>query len=330
MTVAFGDRPSVLVAEPGDFSPQARRILESAADVRLETVAEDGLRRAFDAYDVVWVRLARRITAELIGPNPRCRILATATTGLDHVDLEACGRSGVRVVSLRGEVDFLKSVRATAEHTLALTLALLRRIPQAHAAATAGGWDRDRFRGREVFEKTVGIVGVGRLGSLIAGYFKALGAEVLGYDPRPDYPHDAAPRVGALVELLSRCDVVCLTAAYDVSTRGLLGPAEFAALKPGAVLVNTSRGGIIDERALLSALETGRVSAAALDVLEGEPAINSSHPLVRYAATHDNVLLTPHLGGNTSESLDKTETFLAGRIVEALAELRPVVAGRRP
>jgi D-3-phosphoglycerate dehydrogenase len=323
-----GERPVVLIAEPRDFSSRARRILEAVADVRLEAVDDRNLSRGFEAYDVVWVRLARRITSELIGPRPRCRVLATATTGLDHVDLEACGRLGIRVVSLRGETEFLKSVRATAEHTLALTLAVLRRIPAAHASVIAGHWDRDRFRGAELFEKTVGIAGVGRLGSLIAGYFRALGAEVIGYDPRPDYPHDAAARVATLDELLARSDVVCLCVSYDASTRRLIGPAEFAAMRSGAVLVNTSRGGVIDEQALLKALESGKLAGAALDVLDGEPLIDDVHPVVQYAGSHDNVVLTPHLGGNTSESLDKTEAFLAGRIVEVLRELRPIAAAR--
>jgi D-3-phosphoglycerate dehydrogenase / 2-oxoglutarate reductase len=323
-----GRRPAVLVAEPRDFSPRARRILEAVADVRLEAVDDDGLARAFDSYDAVWVRLARRITADTLGPGPRCRILVTATTGLDHVDLEACGRLGIRVVSLRGEVEFLKTVRATAEHTLALTLAVLRRIPAAHAAAIAGEWDRDRFRGSELFEKTVGIAGVGRLGSLIAGYFRALGAEVIGYDPRTDFPHEAVTRVATLRELLVRSDVVCLCVSYDASTRRLLGPAEFAAMKRTAVLVNTSRGGVIDEQAMLAALQSGRLAGAALDVLDGEPAIDVSHPVIRYAGLNGNVVLTPHLGGNTSESLDKTETFLAGRVVEALGEPRPAAAAR--
>jgi D-3-phosphoglycerate dehydrogenase / 2-oxoglutarate reductase len=321
-----GGRPAVLIAEPRDFSPRARRILEEAADVRLEAVDGEGLARGMATYDVVWIRLARRITSDVLGSRPRCRILATATTGLDHIDLEACGRLGIRVVSLRGETEFLRSVRATAEHTLALTLALLRRVPAAHAAAIAGEWDRDRFRGGELFEKTVGIVGVGRLGSLIAGYFRALGAQVIGCDPRSDYPHEAATRIANLHELLARSDIVCLCVNYDASTHRLIGPAEFAAMKRTAMLVNTSRGGVIDEQALLEALQSGRLAGAALDVLDGEPAIDESHPIVRYAGLHDNVVLTPHLGGNTSESLDKTETFLAGRVVEALRELWPAAA----
>lgn len=311
-------RPRVLIAEPLDFAPRALELLRNVAEVDVRRTDGEQLAAAFQTYDVVWVRLANRITADLLGDHPRTRILAVPTTGLDHIDLEACRRRNVQVVSLRGEIEFLKNVRATAELTLTLTLALLRHLPAAARSVVEGGWNRDLFRGGEVFEKTVGIVGVGRLGTIAAGYFRALGATVIGYDPRPDYPHDSARRVDRLPDLLRESDVVCVMVRYDESTRRLFGPAEFAAMKPGAILVNTSRGGVVDERALLAALESGRLAGAALDVLDGEPQITLEHPVVAYARTHANVLIVPHIGGNTLESLQKAETFLAGRVVAAL------------
>lgn len=308
----------ILIAEPLDFSPRALAILQQTGIVDVRSTDGTQLCHAFQNYDVVWIRLASRITAEMLGAQPRCRVLAVPTTGLDHIDLEACRTRGVRVVSLRGEIDFLRMVRATAELTLALALALLRRLPAAAQSVTSGVWNRDLFRGGEIFEKTVGIVGVGRLGTLAAGYFRALGAKVLGYDPRPDFPHDAAQRVDRLHDLLQESDIVCLMVRYDESTRHLLGPTEFAAFKPDAILVNTSRGGVVDENALLAALSTGRLTGAALDVLDGEPNITAAHPLVIYAQTHSNLLIVPHIGGNTLESLQKAETFLAGQVVAAL------------
>lgn len=314
----------MLIAEPDDFSPRAVAILRRTATVDLRPTSGDELNAAFQNYDVVWIRLAARITAEMLGPHPRCRILAVPTTGLDHIDLEACRERNIRVVSLRGEVEFLKNVRATAELTLALTLALLRQIPAATASvAQDGRWNRDEFRGHEIYEKTVGIVGVGRLGSIAAGYFRALGADVIGYDPRLDFPHEAAQRVADLHELLGRSDIVCVMVKYDETTRHLLGPREFTACKPGTVIVNTSRGGVIDEAALLAALESKQLSGAALDVLEGEPGISAAHPLVNYARAHANMLIVPHIGGNTFESFEKTETFLAERVVAALETVHP-------
>jgi D-3-phosphoglycerate dehydrogenase len=313
-------RPRILIAEPLGFSSRAKALLCEVGDVTLHATDAAALPSAFREYDVVWIRLASRITAAMLGEPPRCRVLVVPATGLDHVDLDACRRRGIRVVSLYGETDFLKSVRATAEMTLALTLALLRKIPQAAADVSAGHWERDKFRGNEIFERTVGLVGVGRLGTIAASYFRALGATVIGYDPRPDFPHDAARRVERLSDLLSESDIVCIMARYDAGTQRLIGRSAFAAMKPGAVLVNTSRGGIIDEPSLIDALESGRLSGAALDVLDGEPDVTFDHPVVRYAREHSNLLVVPHLGGNTTESLEKTEFFLAQKLAAILRE----------
>jgi D-3-phosphoglycerate dehydrogenase len=311
--------PKILIAEPLDFSPAALAILRKVGEVELRECRREDLAAAFAAYDVIWFRLAYRIDETMIGSRPRCRILATPVTGLDHIDLAACEAQGVRVVSLRGETEFLKNVRATAELTIGLTFSLLRRIPAAQVAAREGIWDRDQFRGRELFGRTVGIVGMGRLGTLAAGYFKAFGTRVIGYDPRDDYPTEAAERVAQLGELLAEADIVVLLVKYEEATRGLIGTNEFRKMKPGAVLINTSRGGIVNEAALIDALSSGRLAGAALDVLDGEPAIRPDHPVVSYARKHVNVILTPHIGGNTIESFEKTELFLAHKVVAALA-----------
>ncbi len=309
-------RPRIIVTEPEGFSPRAVARLAAHAEVELRAPAS--IEEALDAYDVVWIRLGHQLDARRLESARRCRVIATPVTGLDHVDLEACAARGIRVVSLRGEVAFLRSIRATAEHTVALTLALLRRLPAAHAHVLEGGWDRDLFRGQELHDKVVGLVGVGRLGTLVAGYFRAFGAQVIGYDPRPDYPHAVAERVDTLEGLLARADIVSLHVSYDARTRHLVDARALAAMKPGAVLINTARGGVLDDRALLAALERGHLAGAALDVIDGEPAVGHDHPLVAFARTSDRLVLTPHLGGNTYESFEKTEMFLAGRVLEAL------------
>ncbi|MBI3837564.1 MAG: hydroxyacid dehydrogenase [Planctomycetia bacterium] len=313
--------PRILIAEPLDFSPEAVRLLETSAEVTLRATDRAGLAAAFRDFDVVWFRLGHRVDRELLAGPLRCRILATPVTGLDHIDLAACGERGIRVVSLRGETRFLEQVRGTAELTLALTLALLRRIHAAAADVERGGWNRDSFRGRELFSRTVGLVGVGRLGRIVASYFRAFGMDVAGYDPRPDFPYDAARRVESLVDLLAQSDVVSMHVSYDASTRHLIGRKELAAIKPGAVLVNTSRGGLVDESALLESLQSGTLAGAALDVLDGEPRITTEHPLVAYARSCDRLLIVPHIGGNTVESFEKTEYYLAGRVIETLASL---------
>ena len=312
----------ILVAEPLDFTPEAVRILEQVGEVYLNEVNDYEISRVFQDYDVCWFRHARKIDRKILGDNPRCKIIATATTGLDHIDLKACEELNIKVVSLKGETEFLKTVRATAELTVALALALMRRIPQAAQSVKDGIWNRDLFRGNELYGKTVGIIGVGRLGSIVADYFKAFGMNVIGYDPRHDFPNNVARRVSSLQELLSQSSLVSIHVSYNETTRNLIGEKEFAAMKDGAVLINTSRGGVIDEDALLEVLKNGKLSGAALDVLQGEPNIDATHPLIVYAREHENLLIVPHIGGNTHESFVKTETFIARKVVEALTAQR--------
>jgi D-3-phosphoglycerate dehydrogenase len=313
------ERPKIIVVETQDFSHAALEKLRSIGDVDLGLSPKATMESAFGDYDIVWFRLAHRITTETIGRNPRCRVLATPVTGLDHIDLEACRQRGIQVVSLKGEVDFLRTVRATAELTVALAFALLRKIPAATHAVRHGTWNRDLFRGNELFGKTVGIVGLGRLGTLVAGYFRAFGMHVLGYDIRPDFPREVAERAATLIELLQHSDLVTLHITYDQSTRHLIGEPQFDAMRRRAVLINTSRGGVVDESALLQALQSGRIAGAALDVLDGEPKIDATHPLIDYAAKNENLLITPHIGGNTVESFANTELFLANKVVQLFA-----------
>lgn len=308
----------VLIAEPLHFSPQAVEVLRQAGAVELRSCDSRELAAALQEYDVVWIRLANRIDKAMLDGNLRCKILAVPVTGLDHVDLEACAERGILVLSLRGETEFLREVRATAELTVGLTLALLRNLTAAAASVLDGKWNRDLFWGHELYGKTVGLIGVGRLGSLAAGYFRAFGMQVFGYDPRPDFPTTVARRAPSLRELLGESDVVSLHVSYQAGTRHLIGREQFSQMRSHAVLVNTSRGGIVDDAALLDALQTGRIAGAALDVIDGEPNIAADHPLLGYARTHENLLIVPHIGGNTVESFVKTETFLARKVVETL------------
>lgn len=319
----------ILIAEPLDFTPEAVRILEQAGEVDLRAIGDEEMQKAFQEYDVCWFRLSRKIDRKVLGDNPRCSLVASATTGLDHIDLDACEELGIKVISLRGEAEFLKTVRATAELTIGLSLALIRHIPAAAESVKKGEWNRDLFRGNELYSKTAGIVGVGRLGSIVAEYFKAFGMDVIGYDPRPRWAFEKAERVDSLSELFSRSDLISVHAVYNEATKHLIGEDEFSAMKVGAFLVNTSRGGVIDEDALLRALRSGKLAGAALDVLQGEPNIDANHPLIAYARENENLLIVPHIGGNTYESFVKTETFIAEKIVAALESQRTTDNGQR-
>ncbi len=306
-------RTRILIAEGQRFSTEATLRLRSVAEVRLEDLDRARLLACVGWAQVLWVRLRHRIGAEVMDRAPHLSMIVSATTGLDHIDLEEAHQRQVRILSLRGETDFLRTVRATAEHTLALTLALLRKLPGACRHVLEGGWDRDPFWGSELHEKTVGIIGYGRLGRLCAGYFQALGARVLASDPRLTQASDVT--LMPLHEMLPLADVVSLHASLNDPPQVVLGREQFARFKPGAWLINTSRGQLLDEGALLEALQAGTLRGAALDVVQPE---EGPHPLVVYARSHENLLITPHIGGATHESVAKTELFLADKLLGLL------------
>ncbi len=313
--------PCILNAEPRDYSEKALAKLASFARVDCMALDRPGLLAALPDYDGLIVRFAFRIDREVLDAASRLRVIACAATGLDHVDLGAARERGVAVLSLRGERAFLDTVPASAEHTLALLLSLTRRIPLAVSRVNAGTWNRDALRGHDLCGKALGLVGLGRVGTKMAGYCLALGMRVLACDPAHPAPPPGVEMVGGLDELLSRSDVLSIHAPLVPETVGLIGARELGLLPAGAVLVNTARGELVDEDALIAALESGRLAGAALDVIHGEPTGHDSPdtPLLRAARGRDNLLVTPHIGGATWESMEKTELFIAGRLRDFFA-----------
>jgi len=310
------NRPVIVVTESGAFPSSAAALLREVGELTLADLDRPALLRAVCDADVLWVRLRHRIDAEVLDASARLQIIVSATTGLNHVDMDEAGRRGIQVLSLRGETEFLRDVRATAEHTIGLLLALLRQLPRAAEHARCGGWDRDLLRGSEIYGKTVGIIGYGRLGRRVAHYLHAFDARVLAADPHIDVSAtDAGVQLVPLPDLLRESDIVLLHASYDVGTHGFFGREQFAAMKQGAWFVNTARGELVNEGALLWALECRRLAGAALDVLAGERSDGMrDHPLVAYARRRPNLIITPHIGGCTAESMEKTETFLAQKL----------------
>ena len=312
--------PHILVTESQGFSPEAAVLLEQLGPVVWGDYDHPALLGAVALAEILWIRLRHRIDAEVLAAAPRLTTIVTPTTGLNHIDLQAAAQRDIRVLSLRDEKAFLRDVRATAEHTLMLMLALLRR---AHAAITHvhnGGWNRDLFRGHELHQKTIGVVGYGRLGRIVTRYVRAFDAHVLAADPYVTLS-DVALEVTLvpLEALLPTADIVTLHVNLDPTTIGFFGRAQFAAMKRGAWFINTSRGELVDEVALLEALQQGHLAGAALDVLGDEKATGmAEHPLVAYARLHPNLIITPHIGGGTTESMGKTECVLARCLTELL------------
>jgi D-3-phosphoglycerate dehydrogenase len=315
------DRKRLLIAESHVFPAAALERLREVADVVTGDLDRPELERAVAEADILWVRLRHHIDAALLALAPHLEVIATPTTGLTHIDLDAVERRGIRLLCLRGETDFLKEIRATAEHTIGLMLSLMRHIPAALEDVRAGGWNRDAFQGSELYGKTVAVVGYGRLGRIVARYLAAFDCRVLACDPhvQPSMV-DSGIEIVPLEEALPRADIVTLHVNLTEASRQFFGVRQFDSMKPGSSFLNTSRGELVDEEALLASLRSGRLAGAALDVLCEEHSTGMGrHGLVQYAIGHRNLIITPHIGGCTVESMQKTEIFLAEKLINHLA-----------
>ncbi len=315
----------ILHAEAERYPPEAMELLRSVGEV--DTIAaatqEDFVAAlAARAYDAVVVRLGLALDRGALDAAPDLRYAVTATTGLDHIDLDAAAARGVRIVSLRGEIDLLRTVASTAEHTWALLLALVRGLAGAAGDVLRGRWAPTSYACGEVAGATLGIVGFGRLGRLVAGYGAAFGMTVLAHDRDPDGVRAAGYEAVGAEALLARADVVSLHLSLDETTSGWLSRERIAAMRPAALLVNTARGELVDQAALLDALQRGAIAGAALDVLAGDSrwdgGVPAGHPLVAYAATHPNLIITPHIGGAGIRSVARTRLHVARRFVDAV------------
>ena len=287
--------------------------LQADQSVLLERISE------FDAY---LASLQVRVTREVLERAERLRVIATPSTGLDHIDVPFAESRKVVVLSLRHDTEFLDSITATAELAWALLLATVRRLPWAFDAAKAGHWARDEFRGHQLSGKVLGILGYGRLGRIVAEYGKAFRMRVIACDVRQVKPAEGV-RLVDFDTLLRESDVLSLHIHLTDENRGIINAEAFAKMKPGAVLVNTSRGAIIDERAFLDALVSGQLAGAGVDVIEGEWDEDlSRHPLIRYANEHENLVISPHIGGVTHESQRMVYEHTVSKLLDYLEQSR--------
>jgi D-3-phosphoglycerate dehydrogenase len=269
----------------------------------------DTLAGMIGEYDALIVRSQTKVTAELLARAGALKVVGRAGTGVDNIDVPAATRHGVLVMNTPGG-----NTISAAEHAISLLLSLARNIPQADASLRRGEWERKRYTGTEVFEKTVGVVGLGKIGREVAVRCQGLGMRVVGYDPV--LSPEAAAKLG--IELLTldalylRADFLTLHTPLTPETRRMLNDTTLARCKKGVRIVNCARGGIVDEGALLRALDAGHVAGAALDVFETEPP--TGNPLL----AHARVVATPHLGASTEEAQEKVAVQIAHSIADAL------------
>ena len=271
---------------------------------------EDALAEALAEADAVIVRSATRITRGALGLTTSLKVIGRAGVGVDTIDVDAATEKGIAVMNAPAG-----NTISAAELAFALLLALVRRVPAADRSMKDGQWDRSSFSGTELYGKTLGLVGAGRVGGEVARRAQAFGMTVVGYDPflSQDAARSLGIRLESLEEVLRSADVLSLHVPLTESTKGLLGDAQLAMMKSEAVIINAARGGVLDEAALLRRLQEKRLAGAALDVFEKEP-LPADHPLRRLP----NVVLTPHLGASTEEAQLNVALEIAQAIRAAL------------
>jgi D-3-phosphoglycerate dehydrogenase len=301
--------PRVLIADK--LSPAAVAIFKERgveADVKTGLSKEE-LLKIIDQYDGVAIRSATKITADVIKAAKKLKVIGRAGIGVDNVDIPAATAAGIIVMN----TPFGNSI-TTAEHAIALMMALARELPAANASTHAGKWEKNRFMGVELTAKTLGLIGAGNIGSIVADRAKGLRMKVIAYDPylSPERAADLGVEKVELPELLSRADFITLHTPLTNETRGIISAEAIAKMKKGVRIINCARGGLVDEAALKAALDTGQVAGAALDVFEEEPAKSN------ILFGNENVVATPHLGASTSEAQENVALQVAEQISDYL------------
>jgi D-3-phosphoglycerate dehydrogenase / 2-oxoglutarate reductase len=295
------------------LAPQGLAVFEREKGLAVDYqpgLKPDDVRRAIPGADALVIRSGTKVTAEILEAADRLKVVGRAGIGVDNVDVPAASKRGIVVMNTPGGNNV-----TTAEHTLSLLLAMARNIPQAMSSLRGGKWERNKFTGVEVFNKTLGIIGIGNIGAIVADRAQGLKMKVIAYDPF--LTPEAAARLGVelvpLDDLYARADFISVHTPLTAETRGLVGAEAMAKMRKGVRIVNCARGGIIDEAALADAVRSGQVAAAALDVFVEEPPAKDS-PLLGL----ENVVVTPHLGASTDEAQVNVAIAIAEQIADYL------------
>ena len=305
-----GNRKRVLVKEK--LAAEGIQLLKDEGfevDTGLDWTPEEFMNRVGD-YDALVIRSATKVTAEVIEAGKNLRVIGRAGVGVDNVDVPAASKRGIIVVNAPAS-----NVLTAAEHTIAMMMACARNIPQAHAALKEGRWDRSKYGGVELADKTLGIIGLGRIGFLVAERAAGLHMKVVAYDPfvPAERFHELGLERADKVERIYReADFITVHLPKNAETLGFVDDEAFAQMKDGVRVINVARGGIIDEEALARAIESGKVAAAAVDVWPVEPTTDDL--LLKY----DSVVATPHLGASTKEAQLRAGTQVAEQVALAL------------
>ncbi len=317
----------ILNIEPACYNEQARGLLEKLSEIDYEECRDpEQLKELLSQkeYDVLMLGLGIFIGSDILAQGQHLKWIVTPTTGLTHIDLASARKQGIEVVSLKGEYEFLENIHATAEHCWALLLSLVRYLPRAHQDVLDGYWRRTPFLGKELKGKTLGIIGCGRLGRKVASFGLTFGMNVCACEISEESKRKTASSVEfvSIDYLLEHSDVVSLHLPCDEQTKGFFKRELIRQMKPGSYFINTARGELVDEVALLEALRSGQILGAGLDVLDDDASwgekVSNTNPLLEFAREGGNVLLTPHIGGYSQEPVEATRLFVTEKLLEKL------------
>ena len=278
----------------------------------LDLNREEILSKVWD-IEILAIRFTTIVDANLLKIMPNLKFIICPTTGLDHISLDLMEKNNILLLSLKGEKNFINKINATPEHTFALILCLIRNIIPSYNEVLKGNWSQSEFRGTELFKKTIGIVGMGRVGKKIANFSTAFGMRVLYFDPYVNIkPYE---KVYLLEDLAKKSDVVSIHIPLNNENVNIINKDFFSKMKKNSIFINTSRADVIDNLELVNHLKNNKIYAAALDVVEKDNLENFvSQNLLSYAKKNKNLIITPHIAGNTEESVELTDMFVLSKL----------------
>lgn len=300
------------ILEPECFSTHALNTLKQLGEVSF--LSNDNIHAFLQDKNIIFIRLKYFIDQPLLDSAPSLEYICTPTTGLNHLDLHEVYRRNIKIISLKGEYEFLANVRATPEHIFGLTLALLRNYKKSFLNIQNDYWDRNLYKGYEIFDNRVGIIGMGRIGKILAKYFNCFGAQVFFYDKDLSIKGElATKKLNSIEELILSSNIVILCASYEKDNEKFF-KSDYIDLLKDKYFINAARGEIVDEEYLVKKIEENYFMGIALDVITDESKQDNNLKRLLQLTENRNFILTPHIGGATFESMWKTEEHIANKL----------------
>lgn len=309
----------ILITESENYSKEAIKILESTGKVYKKNLTYKNLLKQISEYDVIVTKLGINFDKAILSEARKLKIIASPTTGLNHLDQDYLKKRKVQILSLKGEKEFLETISATAELNFGLIIALMRNLKLAIDDVKLGNWNRKNFVGPELQKKTIGIIGLGRIGRKLAFFCESFGMKVIYFDKVVNEAY--FKKIKSLKSLVSQSDIISLNISSEVKNKNFINKDIISSFKKGSYFINTSRGFLIDENYLANSLKEKRINGVALDVLSKEYSNLKKNKFFKLMNEGYNVIITPHIGGASFESMKLTEIFIAKKIKKVIKKL---------